>query len=269
MEILRLPAKPLKIVLIADIHIGRAQPEPCTRLPERARGLLKYVVQRINTEMRPDLVVQLGDLIEAEDEETDEENYETGLDLLRDLKMPCYQVVGNHDQANLSATKLAGLLDRPKLYYSFDAGAFHFIVIFGQCSDGRAVVFDEQQKWLQQDLAASEKPAIVFTHLPLHDEEERANPSGETEPIAFSAEQKRIIRSILAGSGKVRAVFCGHLHKNELHTVDDICYVAIQSLVQNISRVRKDASETFAVVSLAESATKVEVEGMEPAEYHF
>ena len=266
-----MPPKPLKVVLIADIHIGVAQPEPCTRLPERARGLLKYVVQRINAEMRPDFVVQLGDLIEAEDEETDEENYETGLDVLRELKMPCYHVVGNQDQTNLSLTKLAALVDRPKFYYSFDSGAFHFVVIFGQSSDRGAVVFDEvQQKWLQQDLAATEKPAVVFSHLPLHEEDnEAAIAAGENVLTGFSLEQRRMIRNILARSGKVRAVFNGHLHKNELNTVDSICYVSIQSLVQNISPVRKDASESFAVISLGESSSRVEVEGMDPAEYHF
>jgi 3',5'-cyclic-AMP phosphodiesterase len=267
-----LPPKPLKLVVIADIHIGSALPQSCTRLPERARSLLKYVVSRINGEFRPDFVVQLGDLIEAEDPETDEENYSTGLEVLGELTASCYHVVGNHDQSKLSLKQLASLLKYPKFDYSFDVGPFHFVVLFGKLSaDDGSVAFDEEQcDWLRQDLAAVEKPVIVFTHFPLHDEENDDSAAEEkNQCTGFSVEQRQKIRSILAASGKVRAAFNGHLHKNELNTVDSICYVSIQSLVQNISPVRKDASESFAVITLAESAIKVEVEGMDPAEYQF
>jgi predicted phosphohydrolase len=255
MEISTLPAKPLKIAVVTDVHIGAALPRPCTRLPERARSLLKYVVSRINTEMRPDFVVQLGNLIEAEDAETDEENYSTGLEVLSELQMPCYHVVGNHEQMHLSLKQLASMVNYPKFYYSFDSGTFHFVVLFGQSSDGEAVVFDDaQKKWLEGDLAAAEKPVVVFTHLPLHQDDD---------------EQQRIIRGILAASGKVRAVINGHLHKNELVDIAGICYVSIQSLVQNISETRLDAAEAFAVITLGQSDVRIEVEGMDRAEFQF
>jgi predicted phosphodiesterase len=75
------------------------------------------------------------------------------------------------------------------------------------------------------------------------------------------------VRELLARSGKVRVVFNGHVHRNNIEEIGGIHYVSIQSLVENVSETRKLPSESYAVVSLTEDLITVQVEGMDPAEF--
>src|SRR5690349_3403353 len=119
-----MPFKPFRVVVINDILYGSDKPlnGQLKCLPSRARSLLRYLVNRLNNEMRPEFVVRLGSLIEDEDNETDEDNYDTVLDELKQLKMPVYHVIGGNDQINLTPKRIAEILKYPQLYYSFDSG---------------------------------------------------------------------------------------------------------------------------------------------------
>ena len=275
-----MPPKPFKFVLIADAHLGtdKLHEGKSRKLSSRARSLLQYFVTRINDEIRPAFVVQLGDLIE-EDEEEDEENYVKALGILKQLSMPVYHVVGNHEQVNLKLDQVLTILKYPKLYYSFDSGDYHFVVLFASCpmksdlespveSIGRKIQIDTaQRKWLEEDLNATKKATIVFLHHPLDDQDLAGSYWFEQKPDECFVDARNEIREIFSRSGKVIAVFNGHVHRNNLENHDDIWYVSLQSLVENMSEHTKTPAETIAIVTVGEHEIRVEIEGMDPAEY--
>lgn len=262
--------KPFRIVIITDISLGVDSPQQGQYkiLPSRALSLLRYVLTRLNNEMRPAFVVQLGNLIEAEDQEEDEETYSKGIEAFKQLSMPVYHAVGSNEQVNLNQKQISSMLKYSKLYYSFDSEAFHFVVLFSSSKDRAEIHIDEEQRnWLAEDLNATLKPTLVFSHHPLDEQDLSDNFCFEQYPTGCFVEERQEIRAILARSGKVRAVFSGHVHRNNLQEHDGIHYVSLQSLVTNMSKTGKTTSESFAVIELSENEISIEIEGLDPAEY--
>jgi hypothetical protein len=267
-----MPFKPFRVVIINDIVYG--SDKPCDgqlkSLPSRALSLLRYLVNRLNTELRPEFVVRLGSLIEDEDSESDEDNYDTALDVLKQLSMPVYHVVGSNEQINLSTKRIAEILKYPKLHYSFDAGDFHFVALFSKSENHESVhISEEQRRWLQEDLEASKKPTVVFVHHLLDEQDLSDNFWYQQFPNGCLVEEREELRAILARSGKVKAVFSGSTHQNNLQEHDGICYVTLQSLVENLSKAKggKTASESFTILTLSPREIRVEIEGLDRAEY--
>ncbi len=265
-----MPFKPFKVVVINDIVYGADKPRngQLKSLPSRALSLLRYLVNRINMEIRPEFVVILGSLIEDEDEETDKENHETILDVLKELSMPVYHVAGSNEQVNLGKQRIAALLKYPRLYYSFDSGDYHFVALFSESKNQQEVhISDEQQHWLKQDLDESKKPVLVFVHHLLNEQELAENFWYQQYPNACFVEERVQVRELLARSGKVKAVISGCVHQNNLQEHDGIQYVSLQSLVENMSKHGKTASESFTILTLSKSEIRVEIEGLDRAEY--
>jgi len=262
-----MPPKPLKFVIIADAHIGSAQQrKPPTRYPERARSLLRWVVSKTNTEITPDFVVQLGDVIEAADAEDDEDNLSTAADILRELQAPVYHAIGNHEQTHLPPQKVCTILKVHRAFYSFQSGGFHCLVLFSEKNGDEWSISKDQLKWLEQELAAVDRRALVFSHFPLVD---AVLDDTAEEASLVQLENRAEVRNLLVQSGKVRAVFSGHWHKNSFEEIGGINYISIQSLVQNLSDLRPTTSESFAVAKIFEDHATVEINGMDPAEFRF
>lgn len=265
-----MPPKPFRFVIVSDVHIGSDNPQEgrYKNLPSRALGLLRYLVSRIGDEIKPDFVVQLGNLIQAEDPEEDEENYSKGMDAFKQLSVPVYHLVGNHEQKHLDLQQIRTRLKYQEFYFSFDSGQFHFVVLFAEDSGTGSIRIDPvQREWLEEDLRATKNPTIVFMHHPVDDHDLTGNSWFEDTPERCFVDDSVKVRAVLARSGKVCAVFSGHAHVNHLQSIDDIHYVTIQSLVENVTKSGKTPSESFAVVTLGQNEMRVEIEGMAPAEY--
>lgn len=265
-----MPLKPFTFVLISDIHFGtdKLHDGVYKKLPSRALSLTRYMVNRINNELRPSFVVQLGDAIEDEDAEVDEENYSTIIEAFKPLTMPIYHVVGNKEQVNLDLDQIRTVLKYPKLYYSFDSGDFHCAVLFSTSkSESEINIDEEQRKWLEADLNTTKKPTMIFLHHPLDDQDLSDSFWYEDKPEQCFVKERMAAREIIARSGKVLAVFNGHVHRNNLHSHDDVPYITLQSLVENVTEKSKTPSETFAVVTVTTAEIRVEIEGINPTEY--
>lgn len=270
-----MPDKPVRFVVLTDVHMG-ADPEdqqPPAYVPSRALSLLCYVIGKTKTDIRPDFVVQLGDLIVPEgDAETDLDNLETVIEAFKRSELPVYHVVGTAEQRVLDSDKLCQLLNYPRLWYSVDKGSYHFIFLFGKLAkDSNSIEIEQAERnWLVADLQATDKPVIVFTHHPLHVDEFDGENWCDTHANDCLVENADAIRQILTASNKVKAVFCGHRHRNQLSLNDDgLPFVLLQSLVANLSDSRKVPSESFAIVTAGPSEIRVEIEGMDPAEFRF
>jgi Icc protein len=264
----------MRFAFVSDVHFGpnAYHAGKLRKLTHRAPELLASVVDQLNRVERPELVINLGDSIEDANREADLAEYGRFVSVLRGSSAPLLHVAGNHDQVNLGDDDLRGLWGHEgPLHYSRDVGGVHFAVLRTiEHKDVAIHVPDEQLAWLEADLAACRAPAIVLMHHPASDMRLEGNRWFEHAPhICRIAERKRI-RSIIERSGKVVAVFNGHVHWNHLDVIGGIPYITLQSMIENVD---DDApgrpARAFAVCDLDERRLLVRILGEETARYQF
>jgi len=150
---------------------------------------------------------------------------------------PRYHVLGNHDMDCISKEKFLSHIEntgipKRKKYYSFERIGLHFIVLDANyTSDGLDYecgnfewsdtnIPQSEIDWIKKDLLSSEKPVIVFTHQLL---------DGSFGPATINNAKK--VRRVLENSGKVLAVFQGHLHKGRYRKINKIHYYTLRAMV--------------------------------------
>ena len=171
---------------------------------------------------------------------------------------PRYHVIGNHDLYNLDKSSYLEILGMSATFYSFDVGAFHFVVLDVQfAEDGTDLahtytgvagfVPPTELSWLKEDLAASDRPTVVFVHQMLDDYIEEWG-------RALVANQNEIQR-ILAEDGDVIAVLQGHAHRNIHHEIRGIHYITLEALVD------QGTEASWASVVLDPEARTIRIDG--------
>jgi|HubBroStandDraft_4_1064222.scaffolds.fasta_scaffold357525_1 Icc protein len=258
--------------IVTDLHFG---PEATyggklRKLTHLAGGLARDFVRRMNDEVRPDLVINLGDDIEDESREADLARYEECQTILRGAHAPLVNVAGNHDLIYINRDDLNRLWQRSgPLFYAFDRGGWHFVVLHTiERKDIDVRVPETQFEWLRGDLLVPGPPTIVLMH---HSASEQSLDDSRWWPgrahLALVKERVEL-RRIFEKSGRVRAVFNGHLHWNHFDVISGIPYVTVQSLIENVD---DDApgrpAAAHAIVTLSERRMVVRVRGNDPARY--
>jgi len=262
----------LTLGIVTDLHFG---PEAhhdgkLRKMTHMAADLARDFVRRMNDEVHPDLVVNLGDDIEDESRDVDLMRYGECQAILRGARAPVVNVAGNHDLVHVNREDLNRFWQRTgPLYYAFDAGGWHFVVLHTiERHDVDVRVPEPQMEWLRADLSASGPPTIVLMH---HSASEQSLDDSRWWPgrahLALVKERAEL-RRIFEASGRVRGVFNGHLHWNHLDVIAGIPYVTVQSLIENVD---DDApgrpAAAHAVVTLGERRMVVRVRGNDPARY--
>ena len=186
---------------------------------------------------KPAAIVCLGDIVDAAPSVEEEAAYLRAITAAMDESgIPRHHVLGNHCVSTLTkeeffehakTTTKAG-------HFSFDLGGVHFVVI-DACFNKQMEPYGRdnfvwtdtnvppgQLEWLADDLAATDKPAVVFTHQRL-DLKPEAN---------YAVKQCVEVRKILEESRQVMAVFQGHSHKNELKEIKGIPYCTLAAMVE-------------------------------------
>lgn len=150
-------------------------------------------------------------------------------------KLPAYHLLGNHDAAgwgkgnipqnhpqfgfNLLKQKL-GMKD---LYYSFDHGGWHFVVLHNVklTEPGKHIgEFDEAQlAFLKKDLQANKtKPTMLFCHLPPVSAIEFFDGRAKKTAADWTLDYSRVVTNPQAlveamREGNVRGLLSGHIHR--------------------------------------------------------
>ncbi len=262
----------MRIAFITDVHFGpRAYHEGKLRkLTDRAGELTAAFVERMNTQEKPELVVNLGDVIEDESHARDYEQYSRFVGLLSGLDASVRHVAGNHDQINLSREDLGRLWGHTgELHYSFDFGGIHFLVLrTHEVKDEAVYLPAEQLAFAEQDLSSTRLPSIALMHHPVSEQRLEGNRWFERYPHLCRVVQRGALRRVFENSGKVLAVFNGHLHWNHLDLISGIPYVTVQSLTENLD---DDApgrpAAAYALCDIDERRLVVNVGGAEAARY--
>jgi 3',5'-cyclic-AMP phosphodiesterase len=264
----------MRLAFISDEHFGpRAYHEGKLRkLTDQAAVLTERFVERMNGVDRPDLVINLGDVVEDASREQDLEEYGKFISILSRLEAKVLHVAGNHDQAYLTDDDLRALWGHSgELHYCVDFGGFRFVVLRTiEHKDVSIRLPQEQIEFARDALSSSALPAIVLMHHPASDQDLTGNRWFEARPYVCRVAERKALRRVLEESGKVRAVFNGHVHWNHLDVIRGIPYVTLQSLIENLDDDAPGrAAGAFAVCDLDPRRMTVTIHGEESARYQF
>ena len=244
------PKPGLKIGLVTDLHYADKPPAGSRHYRETLAKLTEATGQFERD--KPDMIVELGDFIDAADSVEVERKYLKTIN--RRFAALCkdrHYVLGNHCVDTLYKKEFLGEVERERSYYSFDRGGIHFIVL-DSCfrSDGvsygrknfrwtDANVPMAELEWLKHDLQENDKPVIVFAHQRLD------------VPTDHGVKNNADVRQVLESSGNVIAVFQGHSHQNDLKQIGGIHYCTLVAMVEGSGA----ESNGYSVMDVADNGT--------------
>jgi 3',5'-cyclic-AMP phosphodiesterase len=220
--------KGLRVAHLTDFHCQ----------PELGAAEGTELAMRHAMAQKPDLALVGGDLIMDGYAQTEARTalqwrlYRERLDGL--IKVPVAHCLGNHDVWGWDKAASGTTGNEPKwgkrwflsefgqerTYRSFDQGGWHFVVLdtLLQTPDGyNGYLDDEQMEWLRADLAATRKPTLVLSHIPLF----------SITPVALGYDAKTgdwtvggdvmtknidAIRELFAAHPHVKVALSGHTH---------------------------------------------------------
>lgn len=256
-------AQALKIALIADIHHGI---DVGTKLGSAALTLLQPFVDWVHG-IRPHLVVELGDRINDIDKDADFKFTRDIAHAFSAIAAPCVHILGNHDNYKLSREESEGVMQTTFASHSRDVHGYHLVFwnsAVHLIDPGGFQFAPLDLIWLESDLATTDLPTIIFSHIPLDNGSMIGNfyfdalyPNGGHYADGAAA------REVIERSGKVVACLAGHTHWNARNTIDGVHYITIHSLTESFT-THPYPTGAFGILEIADSLT-VEVFGRDPA----
>jgi len=211
----------IKLILVSDIHyspnidyskcIWKYTPQ------EELPGLIDEFVKITNEEIKPDLVIDLGDRIVDVDTETDERNEQWVKKMLDDrLDMPITHVEGNHDIRILSKEDNRRILGYPDLPYTINVKGYK--LIFFDSMDPMLIgiggrVGEKQIAWLEHEVRSDMSGKMIFSHHPLHEHDIDRNSliPRETLDKMYIENMNEVVNTIERGKN-VLFHACAHMH---------------------------------------------------------
>ncbi len=197
---LLLPAivQPWTFAVVGDTQ-GVSPQEPVSPVFDR-------IIEKVN-QTDCEFLIHLGDRVSgATDPERQREQFLIYLEKRSKLKVPVYEVPGNHDLPVKEVGVIYQELISPFFYHSFDHKNCHFVLLSSEMITGLAGGLGEEQlAWLEDDLRrniTSSKIIFVFIHRPLY--------RGLIHPYPLK-DAKRLAK--ILKRYKARYIFAGHEHR--------------------------------------------------------
>lgn len=183
-------------------------------------GIHEEIISEINR-LRPDFVMNVGDMIEGYSDDIDEirGEWEEYLKQIGDFSVPLHPTPGNHDiwddDTGQSLKLYEEFMGRPD--YSFDYFGLHIVVLDTSRWEGSDELPQEKLDWLAEDLVNNRDAfyTLVFFHKPFWFE---TLAHGNPDPL----------HEIFKKYG-VDAVFNGHFHEYFSGEYDGILYTSFGS----------------------------------------
>lgn len=228
----------MKIIAFADVHYFAGDLESAIfntkrKLVSYALPMLDRITEKINNEYKPDLAVNLGDIIQdTTKHDEDLEALSFMFERLKKINCPCYSLLGNHDLKMMDSVDEVEALLGYKTTHSFDLDGWHLVFLTtevrpelgterGGCYKAQ-YLSDKDLKWLKSDLKKNSLPTVVFTHYTLPEDETLSD-----ECMLMKNRDK--VKKILKTKGNVMAVFSGHRHITKTLEEDGIKHYLIGS----------------------------------------
>ncbi|MEY2934358.1 MAG: hypothetical protein RL033_5107 [Pseudomonadota bacterium] len=275
----------MRLGIITDVHLGTqkgpAQPEgQPAKLTGYAGPLTEQVVYGWRKRARPELVLNLGDVLSDASRELDRENYAHFCSLLEDAGAPVLHVAGNHDQVNLSDSDLLELWQLEQRWpqalrhegstaYAVDFGGLRFVILstLWQPPDG-VFLGRGQLGFLDQCLGSAPGLCVLLTHQSLSEMSLVGNRWFEDVPHLALIQERAEIRRVLERHGNVLAAFNGHAHWNHIDVIAGVPFITVQSLTENATpEAVPTPAAASALVELSGSGVQLYVSGAQPVRF--
>ena len=251
--------------LCTDSHFAEKEPLDDKQYADALLKMEEFV--KTANSLSLDFVIHLGDF----KDEDPEPRTERTLDYLRRMEEVFsgyrgrrFHCLGNHDLDSITKAQFLAQVENSGLendrgYYSFVLNSLRFLVLdanfdangrdhfFREGGDWQDPVMPpEEIEWLEAELASSEHPCLIFCHHPLF----AYVKNGHSYHVSNYPE----VRKVLESSGKVLAVFNGHMHEEMFHEINGILYMAMNSMLEGTFVQRN----CFYVVEIAAAELRVE-----------
>lgn len=243
--------KKCKIVIFSDIHYLDKRPKELSvnlkrKLTQYAIPLIEKLIYEINCNIKPDITINLGDLIEdTYNHDRDVINLNYIWNKLKNIKGRFYSVVGNHDLRTMNKREeVEEIMGYKHSTFSVNANGYHIIILGTEIRHElgleRGGIFKTQYiskedlEWLKNDLKNNTLPCLVFTHFGLAEDRMEGNYwFGETPECALLRNREEV-KEILKKEKNIIDVFSGHQHWTKTLQEDGIPYYVLGSLTENI-----------------------------------
>lgn len=239
-----------KLVIFSDIHYLDKRPKVLDanlsrKLTQFSVLMTDKLIDDIN-EYKPDACICLGDLIEDTfNHDKDIKNFTYIWNKLKNINVPFYSVLGNHDLRTMnSRSELEGIMRLKNATFSFDLNDYHFIILTTDIredlngKDGgiykSQCLSENEIKWLKDDLSKNELPCIIFTHFGLAEDKQIGNYWFENEMQAGLLSNREKVKEIIKSYNNVIGVFSGHQHWTKQLQENGINYYVVGSLTDNV-----------------------------------
>lgn len=224
--------QPIRFALISDIHIRETSRKEITA-EKQTRVILESFMASMNTEVKPDFIVQLGDLNDG--------CLETCADLISNQQVvdrlqrgqkytedetdiTWFDVIGNHEYASAYNADLSVIENKDfsdvyqainanwssleDTWYFRDIKGYRFIFLnTSYPNEGLSHRIPAQEvTWLRGVLESTDKPTFVFMHVPVSDG------AGNTYDVAVNQQQ---VIELLAKHDSFVVGFFGHSHHSD------------------------------------------------------
>ncbi len=248
-------AASLTLGIVTDLHYAD-KPAGGSRHYRETPNKLAAAAQQFE-QAKPEFIVELGDFVDAAESVDRELGYLKTIN--KQFAAICknrHYVLGNHCVHTLTKEEFLGGVEQKKSYYSFEAGTTHFVVL-DSCFRSDGVPYGRKNfqwtdpnihaaelDWLKADLAATDKPTVVFAH-------QRLDVSNH-----YGVKNGAAVRQVLEQSEKVSAVFQGHSHKNDYNAINGIHYCTMVAMVEGTG----DKNNGFSTLNVQADGT-LQLEG--------
>jgi 3',5'-cyclic AMP phosphodiesterase CpdA len=229
-------ANPFSMVVLGD------------RTADAREEIFEQILQEVKI-LKPDLLVNVGDLIEGYTEHRDtlEAQWDTIVKRLRATQVPYHLTPGNHDISDARSESVY-VKDFGAPYYSFNYGNSHFVVIDNSRWDSSGALPADEMTWIDRDLAANRgaRWTFVLMHRSYWNKAWRA---GKHERLHDRFKQYG-----------VDYVFSGHDHYYCSLTWDSVNYIQLGPSGSRYKEYRDEdrgAFQNYLLVNVSDTAVNV------------
>lgn len=233
----------MKLVVFSDIHYALRPLDSYKakrKLSQFALPVVDKLIDIINNRICPDVVVNLGDLIEdVHNSVQDIENFQLIWNVLQKINRPFYSAIGNTETRSISKVMLKEMMGYKSHTFSVDIKGYHLVILgitAKHNADGTYIIqfLKEDLNWLKRDLQQNNLPCLIFTHYGLAEDNMKGNWWYEKCPQVAVLQERKEIKQILERDNHVIAIFSGHQHWTKKCRENGLDYYICGSLTENI-----------------------------------
>lgn len=241
-----------KIVIFSDLHYAPEKPIDNGSIIERklmeyAEPLLQKLIYKINNEIKPDLILNLGDLVEDfNDHDKDIINLNYIWNEFKNIEGEFYSCIGNHDLRSMSSrNEVEKIMGYEHSTFSFDINGMHVIILGTTLNNDIGTEYGgifkaqfmskEDLNWLKEDLEKNNLPTILCIHFGVAEDDMKGNWWFESNPEHALLGNRKELKEIIKNDKNILAVFSGHQHWTKYIKEDGISYYVIGSMTENIN----------------------------------